>query len=117
MIITVTTLVVALVIAGAISVPAKVTYTGDPADQDRGSVVLDYLGADGESGTINTCGHGGQAVERFEEVDLDNKPLVEGVACTAIPAAQAPGGQWRVVISWRTPEGQETYVDVFHATA
>ena len=99
-----------------VSVPAKVTYTGDPADQDRiTDIVVDYLAADGENGIINICGHQGLAVERFN-VELDKTPI-EGIACTAIPAAQAPGGQWRVFISWRTPAGQETYVDVFYATA
>ena len=99
-----------------VSAPANVTYTGDPADQARlTDIVVDYVPADGENGAVNTCGNYGSAVERFE-VELD-KDLIEGIACTAIPAAQAPGGQWRVFISWFTPEGQETYVDVFYATA
>ena len=95
-----------------VSAPASVTYSGDPADQDRMSlIVVEYLATDGTVGTINTCGNGGIAVEPFNTIN--DEPFV-GTACTQITPAQAAGGQWRVFISWFTPEGQETYIDVFY---
>lgn len=98
-----------------VSTPATVTYAGDPADQDRiSSIVVEYLAADGTVGTINTCGRYGLAVEPFNTIY--DEPFI-GTACTQLPATQAPGGQWRIFISWFTPEGQETYIDVFYATA
>ena len=98
-----------------VSVPAKVTYTGDPADQDRIIlIVVEFLSADGTVGTINTCGNGGLAVEPFDTID--EEPF-EGTACTEIDPAQAAEGMWRVFVSWKQPDGARDFVHVYYGTS
>ena len=60
---------------------------------------------------------GGLPATHLTLADVIAPAAPEGIACTAVPAAQAPGGQWRIFIDWTTPEGEQTFVQVFYATA
>ncbi|MEP7763647.1 hypothetical protein [Sanguibacter sp. 25GB23B1] len=78
--------------------PMTVTYA-DGVPTDLGSFEVSYVGASGTSYTVigSTCRLA--LDDLFPTSDVYEQAEVTGTVCTDVPAADAPGGTWRVALN------------------